>query len=155
MTKMIFGIGLFIGGVVLAVYNVKKHERNEISGPTLSLIFSSLIGLALIFNVPFKIGGFDSQALDEKVKKAEESKNQAVVARKKAEEALKESQKIYALSLIRTGMLPSEESVKKNTVEAKKIFKELYKDNYNVEVKSMIDSGLIPSNVELLDLDNK
>lgn len=143
--RIILGIVLFLVSGVLAYYNVTRNDNKEITGPTLSLIFSCFVGLALLLNLNFTLLGFDSSQLDKKVEEAQTAKDDALKAKSLAEIALKETKELYALSLIRTGMLPSEESSKRDTEEARQILKSIYGDEYRAKIQALEDKGLLPS----------
>ena len=149
--RIVFGVILLAGAGALAIYNIKQNKNNEITGPSLSLIFASLLGLALLCNIPFKIGGFNSQVLDQKVQEATSAKNDAIAAKEKAEEALKEAKKVYALNLLRTGRYPSKDQLKKNKAEAQRVLKSIYEEDYQDQIQLMKESGVIPLNMNLND----
>ncbi len=143
--RIILGIILCLVSGGLAYYNVTRNDKREITGPSLSLIFSCFIGLALLMNLNFNILGFDSSQLDKKVEEAQTAKDDALKAKNMAELALKETKEVYALSLLRTGMLPSEESSKRDRAEARKILKSVYGDDYRTKIQALDDKGLLPS----------
>lgn len=143
--RLILGVVLFFVSGGLAYYNITRNDKKEITGPTLSLIFSCFVGLVLLLNLNFTLLGFDSSQLDKKVNEASAAKDDAIKAKSLAELALKETKEVYALSLIRTGMLPSEESSKRDAEEARKILKTIYGDEYRAKVQALEEKGLLPS----------
>lgn len=152
MKVILVGLGVMVGSAYLAYYNISKNDKKEITGPTLTLIFSSFVGFALLIGLPFQLLGFDSakftNELNQKVAHAEDSKAKAEKAQQLAELALQQTREVYAINLARTGMLPSEASAKKDQIEAREILKKVYKDDYGRKMKSLIDQHVLPRGFE-------
>lgn len=152
MKVILVGFGVMVGSACLAYYNVSKNDKKEITGPTLTLIFSSFVGFALLIGLPFQLLGFDSAKLttelSQKVAQADDAKVKAEKAQLLAERALEKSREVYAIGLVRTGMLPSEASTKKDQIEAREILKEVYKDDYSRKMKNLIDQHVLPRGFE-------
>ena len=142
--KVALGISIFIISTILAVYNVSRNERKEINGPTLSLIFSAFVGVALLANLKFNLLGFDSSQLDEKVAEANSARNEAVAAKEIAQKSLAQTKEVYALNLLRTGLLPSTESLKKDREYAREMLKDAYGTKYLDKVNDLKNRQLVP-----------
>lgn len=142
--RICLGVFIAVVSVWLAFYNVSKNEKKEITGPTLTLIFSSFLGLALVLNINFNVFGFDSSQFDQKIAQANSAKDEAEKASKLAEEALYKSKEVYALSLLRTGLLPSEESIVSDRKIAREILKSIYGDKYEQKIQNLHQQNLLP-----------
>lgn len=148
--KVILGFGIMLFSACLAIYNVTRNERKEITFPTVLLILFTYFGIALWLDL--SLSNFKSvestNTLDEKVAQVNEAKRDAITAQRLAEQALEQSRVVYAVSLARTGMLFSESIANKDLKEAKEILKEIYKLDYAHKVKSMIEQQILPKNFE-------
>ena len=119
-------ITIFLAGLFGMILNIWKDRK--IDGSTVSLLFTALVGLALLTDPD----GFTLPFINYKKKAKEEFEKTQMYSK-----ALKE---VIAIQLLNQGRLREEESIQDDHKTAVKIFKEIYGTNYKAAMNSLLEA---------------
>lgn len=122
---------LILIGVLGLIWNILKHPERRIDGSSISLLFCSLVGVALLLepesiNLPFV--NYKKQA----------KKELAEIAQIK-----NASKEMLAIQIWNQGRLLDESSLERKNEQSIQIFKELYGDNFKSAIKELENKNVL------------